>query len=376
MSELISADQGLLPGLSLSDLLSSYVSFAQTCQDSDLNLLARGRYTIAGQLTNWSDQTDGPALRSLTLMQGYAQMTDDAKAQAKTVCSRDVGFLLGGDPPAYQVATTNQWEDTSGYSMFARSVQLRCFREIVTNNPFGLDAGAAHAAADWIAVELPSHWDDADGFYRSLLPPIDRHGNPAAQYDPSIDPILACIYGGGIPSTDPQLLATAGLVRDQWTDPTKTPYKINADDNGRDLGPLIGRYVGDGYDGDSLTDFDGHPWAVCTCSFAELYFALANEINAGKPVPTDAKAATFLSQIGIDDPAGTAPGDAVDKLKTAGDRMLNAVLFHSDHLSLSEQFDATTGYEKSVSNLTWSYAAYLSAVRVRGGQRHYPQLSP
>ena len=34
---------------------------------------------------------------------------------------------------------------------------------------------------------------------------------------------------------------------------------------------------------------------------------------------------------------------------------------------LSEQFDRTTGFEKSVANLTWSYAAYLSAVRARTG---------
>ena len=32
---------------------------------------------------------------------------------------------------------------------------------------------------------------------------------------------------------------------------------------------------------------------------------------------------------------------------------------------LSEQFDASTGYEKSVRNLTWSYAAFLSAARAR-----------
>jgi hypothetical protein len=32
----------------------------------------------------------------------------------------------------------------------------------------------------------------------------------------------------------------------------------------------------------------------------------------------------------------------------------------------SEQFDAATGYEKSVANLSWSYASYLSAVRARG----------
>ena len=45
--------------------------------------------------------------------------------------------------------------------------------------------------------------------------------------------------------------------------------------------------------------------------------------------------------------------------------MLQALIFHSDNLELSEQFDATTGYEKSVSNLTWSYASFLSATRTR-----------
>jgi glucoamylase len=45
--------------------------------------------------------------------------------------------------------------------------------------------------------------------------------------------------------------------------------------------------------------------------------------------------------------------------------MLRAIVYHSDHYELSEQFDGTTGYEKSVRNLTWSYAAFLSAVRAR-----------
>jgi len=45
--------------------------------------------------------------------------------------------------------------------------------------------------------------------------------------------------------------------------------------------------------------------------------------------------------------------------------MLQAIVFHSDNLELSEQFYATTGYEKSVSNLSWSYASFLSAVRAK-----------
>ena len=47
--------------------------------------------------------------------------------------------------------------------------------------------------------------------------------------------------------------------------------------------------------------------------------------------------------------------------------MLQAIVYHSDHLELSEQFDAVTGFEKSVASLSWSYAAFLSAVRARTG---------
>ena len=66
--------------------------------------------------------------------------------------------------------------------------------------------------------------------------------------------------------------------------------------------------------------------------------------------------------------AATAPLDAAASLRAAGDAMLQAVVYHSDHFELSEQFDAVTGFEKSVSNLSWSYAAFLSAVRARASK--------
>lgn len=52
----------------------------------------------------------------------------------------------------------------------------------------------------------------------------------------------------------------------------------------------------------------------------------------------------------------------------AGDAMMQSVVYHSDNLKLSEQFDGTTGYEKSVRDLTWSYAAFLSAARRRNAE--------
>jgi glucoamylase len=70
-----------------------------------------------------------------------------------------------------------------------------------------------------------------------------------------------------------------------------------------------------------------------------------------------------LAALGVN--ASTTPAAAATALQSAGDQMLQAIIFHSDHLELSEQFDATTGYEKSVTNLSWSYASFLSAVRAR-----------
>jgi len=87
------------------------------------------------------------------------------------------------------------------------------------------------------------------------------------------------------------------------------------------------------------------------------------QVTTTGTVPLDSLSAGFFSQVGID--ASTTPAAAATALQAAGDQMLQAVIFHSDNLELSEQFDATTGYEKSVSNLSWSYASFLSAVRAR-----------
>ncbi len=127
---------------------------------------------------------------------------------------------------------------------------------------------------------------------------------------------------------------------------------------------MLGRYPGDVYDGDTDALAGDHPWALSTANFAELYYRLAGKITSSRTLPADSLSAPFFAQAGID-VTTAAPLDAATALRAAGDRMLGAIVFHSDHLELSEQFDAVTGFEKSVSNLSWSYAAFLSAIRAR-----------
>ena len=74
--------------------------------------------------------------------------------------------------------------------------------------------------------------------------------------------------------------------------------------------------------------------------FAQLYYELAAAIDGGAPVPDDPLAATFLGQVGVN--STTAPHDVSSALRSAGDSILAAIIYHSNRFELSEQFDQGT----------------------------------
>jgi glucoamylase len=342
--------EGILP---TSQPLLDYVRFARVCQTRGGDF-DRASYLIDGTPRDWSDQSDGPALQTLAILRVFSRLDDATSAIAGTVVGANLDFLQN----TYQAATVNLWEEAYGASFFTRAVHRRCLAEIQSNS-IGITVPEwAGDAIAWLDDALASHWNGT--YYQSVAPaPADR-----APYDPNIDIVLACVYGS-VPVGDTRLLATAGLLRDQWADPaSRYFYPINGDDQQRGVGPLLGRYPGDVYDGDTDAQAGDPPWAISTACFAELYYRLAAHVTSTDAVPVDDLSANFFAQAGVT--ASDSPPDAAAALRTAGDRMLSALLFHSDHLELSEQFDAVTGFEKSVRNLSWSYAAFLSAVRARG----------
>jgi glucoamylase len=349
------------PGAGVEPLID-YVRFAKTCQDDATPTLAHACFTIDGRSRPWSEQSDGPALQTVAMLGAFDQLDQDTQALATQVMDRNLSFLL----EVYQEPTTNLWEEHQGYSFFARAAQLRCF-QAVTGNTVGLTVppGTADAIA-WLQNALQGHWDGT--CYLSMLAEPPGGGAPSDPagpgYDPNIDIVMASIYGA-VAVTDTKLLATAARLRGQWADPgSASVYPINVSDAALGMGPMMGRYPGDTYDGD-MSDhvLGGHPWALCTANFAELYYRLAGEITTAGSVPYDGLSGEFFAQVGID--ASTPPAAAADALDGAADAMLRAVIYHSDNLELSEQFDGVTGFVKSVRDLTWSYAAFLSAVRAK-----------
>ncbi len=332
--------------------LIDYVHFAQACQSSGADL-DRGAFLINGTPRAWTNQTDGPALQTLAILAVFGQVDAPTQAVATALIAANLAFLQR----AYQGETYNLWEEVFGASFFARSVQLKCFQTVMANT-VGIPVPSwLSSAVTWLQTALDGHWNGE--YYQAVLP-VPTAKTP---YDPNIGIVMAAIYGG-VAVEDTKLLATAALLRQQWAD-ASSPYfyPINDADRGRGMGPLLGRYPGDVYDGDSDSEVGDHPWAVSTANFAELYYRLAKQVATAGTVPLDSLSTRFFAQVGIT--GTTTPSAAASALENAGDQMLQAIVFHSDHLELSEQFDANTGFEKSVSNLSWSYASFLSAVRAK-----------
>lgn len=348
--------------------LIDYVHFAATCYNNAAPIpqdqaVTKGHacFTISGQVRPWSEQSDGPALQTIAILRAYDQLDAATQKTASDLIEKNLAYLLG----VYREPTTNLWEEHQGDSFFARSVQLRCFREIADNQiGIAVPNGIAEAIT-WLENALTTHWNGT--YYVSLAVPGSQPPQSVTDgYDANIDIVSACIYGA-ISCTDPKLLATVAVLRQQWSNPgSASLYPINLADQARGIGPLFGRYPKDTYDGDVAAPVPGgHPWALCTANVAELHYTLARAVTSAKKVPFDNVSKAFFEPLGIT--ATTQADAAVSILRQAGDAMLRAILFHSDRYELSEQFDGTTGYEKSVHDLTWSYAAVLSALRARNG---------
>jgi hypothetical protein len=177
---------------------------------------------------------------------------------------------------------------------------------------------------------------------------IELAAGPLPSTQPLIDYVRfaqACqVSGSALGHFDRASFLINATMRDSWTDQTDGPALQTLA-----LLQLFGQ-------------LDAPTQAVADAVIAANLNFLNGAYTDGA-IPFDDLSAGFFGQVGIG--ASATPAAAAAALQAAGDQMLQAVVFHSDHLELSEQFDAATGYEKSVSNLSWSYASFLSAVRAR-----------
>src|SRR5207302_7557990 len=75
--------------------LLDYVRFAQTCQSSAAGAghFARASFLIDGTTRDWTDQSDGPALQTLAILQLLGQLATPTQTVAEAVVGANLDFL-------------------------------------------------------------------------------------------------------------------------------------------------------------------------------------------------------------------------------------------------------------------------------------------
>jgi glucoamylase len=195
------------------------------------------------------------------------------------------------------------WEEAEGKHYYVALVQLGA---LVYGRAFAQNAAAWDQAERGLRTALDRHWSQRHGLYRaSRAVPIDAS-------------VLLAVLDAGLPegphsAADPRVHATQRTIEDLFA----REFPIN---RGR-TAPALGRYPGDSY-------FGGGAWYPTTLAAASLHYRIGR-VDRGDAVMATVRDLT--------------PADG----------------------ALSEQVDRATGEQTSARHLTWSYAAFVGAARLR-----------
>jgi glucoamylase len=398
-------------GSRLSTILDAYTSLQSEIQHTsnpsgsfdDLSGLGEPKFGVDGKpfTGSWGrPQRDGPALRALTLIHYVREY--NASHPSLWVSNEAVDFFEpyyhASMPPNSVIKADLEyvshywnesgfdlWEEVEGLHFFNLVVSARSLRE---GSVFARSFGD-HGAAEWYAEQavyieklLTKFWNPKKGHLVETLwskrSGLDcglllgsLHALPSdASSDEALYP----------PWSDEMLISLLALTRDQHDRfPINSRPSEDQDDDVETYGfegTGIGRYPEDVYDGYGTSNRGGNPWFLCTSSAAEILYRTASHISTstnltitplGLPFYESLLATSSLDvQVGTFGPSDALYNSVIERLRTTGDDFLEVVKSHVDvEGSMSEQFDRVTGYMRGARDLTWSYGAFLGAVRAR-----------
>lgn len=398
----------------LSSILDSYTSLQQTIQRTsnpsgnfdDLSGLGEPKFEVDGKpfTGSWGrPQRDGPALRALTLIHYIREYNASHPTLWTSPRAEDffTPFYEASMPPTSAIKADleyvshywNQsgfdlWEEVEGLHFFTLMVSARSLREgSHLARAFG-DLGAAEwytLQAGYIENLLSKFWNKQKGHLVETLwskrSGLDcglllgsLHALPAVGSDDK------AVYP---PWSDEILISLLALTTDQrerfpinnnrW--PSEDEAEADIDEDLPFEGTGLGRYPEDKYNGYTTTQH-GNPWFLCTSSAAEVLYRTASHFSISSNLTISATSLPFyaalLASSSLDIDEGTyGTSDAlfhsiIERLSTVGDQFLDVVRRHVDaEGAMSEQFDKETGFMTGAKDLTWSYGAFLQAVRAR-----------
>jgi glucoamylase len=399
-------------GSALSTILDEYTSLSSDIQHTsnpsgtfdDLSGLGEPKFHVDGTpfTGSWGrPQRDGPALRALALMHYLreynashpllwsSESAEDffrpyyaVEMPPRSVIKADLEYVSH----SWNQSSFDLWEEVEGLHFFNLMVSARSLREGSELARTFEDMGAAswyEEQAGYIEAFLGQFWDAQKGHLVETLS-SERSGLDCGLLLGSLHALPAdgsesdTVYP---PWSEEMLMSLLALARDQ-----RDRFPINSspsdedqdDDVGEDSleGTGLGRYPEDVYDGYGTSNRGGNPWFLCTSSAAEVLYRTASHIsvagnltisNTGLPFFEALLAtSTLFVDVGTFGPSDALFHSVIERLYTTGDQFLEVIKAHVDaEGSMSEQFDRVTGYMRGANDLTWSYGAFLQAVRAR-----------
>ena len=326
-------------------------------EQNRLTGLGEPRFNLDGSVNEdpWGrPQNDGPAIRALTairiahqwLKEGRFTAVKDRlyapRLPANTLIKRDLEFVAHH----WSESSFDLWEEERAnhyYTLVSARVALAQGALLARRLDDPEAARFYEEQAKQIASFLENFLEPYSGTIRYAL--NRQPGLPHKKSSLDIAVILAAIQtydprgrkesGFEVPIA-PTLATLRELDREfEYRYPIN---RVNQNRDGEFMGPALGRYPEDIYDGVGFSG--GNPWFLATLAAAEFYCDLSRDRSSALH------------------PKKRSEWQELARMR------FNRVHYHLNaDGSMSEQFNRDRGFEQGARDLTWSYVAYLTAYR-------------
>ncbi|CAI7654003.1 unnamed protein product [Penicillium manginii] len=309
-------------------------------------------------------QRDGPALRATALIAyGNHLLSSGKQSVVKSNIWPTVQNDLNYVAQYWNQTGFDLWEEVQGSSFFTIAAQHRA---LVEGTAFAKSLGEACDGCDSQAPQLLCFLQD---FWNgsAVISNLANNGRSGLDVNSilssiqTFDPSATCDDSTFQPCSARALLAHKAVV-----DSFRSIYKVNS---GKEAGSAvaIGRYPEDTYQG-------GNPWYLATLAAAEqLYDALYQWKQQGSLTITQTSLPFFqdldsTARVGNYSSSSSTYTSLTGAVQTYADGFFSVVQQYTpSNGSLAEQFTRDDGAPISARDLTWSYAAFLTASDRRSG---------
>lgn len=321
-------------------------------------------------------QRDGPALRATALItyskwlinNGYSST---ASSLVWPIIQNDLSYVT----QYWNNTGYDLWEEVSGSSFFTVAAQHRALVEgSALAALLGKTCTYCDSQAPQVLCFLQSFWGSSQGYILANINENNgRTGKDANTLLGAIhqfDPAAGCDATTFQPCSD-RALANHKVVTDSF----RSIYTINSG-IAEGVAVSVGRYPEDSY-------YGGNPWYLNTLAAAEQLYDALYTWNKQGSITITATSLAFFRDFSSSVATGTYASSTTtyttlyNAIKTYADGYVNIVATYAQsNGSLSEQFARSNGVPLSAYDLTWSYAAFLTAAARRAGVVPYSWGEP